>query len=105
MVYNASDKMKEVFKDKKPLISFRRPRNLADNLVRSKIKRDVLCGKYVDNIFHCLPTIYRCYGYRCYRCCYLGPPELGPGDKDIYDISNLFVPDFLRGNLILKYTI
>ena len=32
--------MKEVFKDKKPLILFRRPRSLADNLVRSKIKRE-----------------------------------------------------------------
>ena len=37
-VLHASDEMKEVFKDIKPLISFRRPRNLADNLVRSKIK-------------------------------------------------------------------
>ena len=37
-VLHASDEMKEVFKDTKPLISFRRPRNLADNLVRSKIK-------------------------------------------------------------------
>jgi hypothetical protein len=27
-VLHASDEMKEVFKDKKPLISFRRPRNL-----------------------------------------------------------------------------
>ena len=34
----ASDDFKKIFKDKKPLISFRRPRNLADNLVRSKIK-------------------------------------------------------------------
>ena len=38
-VLHASDEMKEVLKDTKPLISFRRPRNLADNLVRSKIKR------------------------------------------------------------------
>ena len=37
-VLHASDDMNEVFKDIKPLISFRRPRNLADNLVRSKIK-------------------------------------------------------------------
>ena len=37
-VLHPSDKMKEVFKDTKPLILFRRPRNLADNLVRSKIK-------------------------------------------------------------------
>ena len=34
----SSDEMNEVFKDIKPLISFRRPRNLAENLVRSKIK-------------------------------------------------------------------
>ena len=34
-----SDDTLQIFKDKKPLISFRRPRNLADNLVRSKIKR------------------------------------------------------------------
>ena len=39
-VLHASDEMNEVFKDTKPLISFRRPRNLADNLVRSKIKED-----------------------------------------------------------------
>ena len=38
LVLHASDEMNEVFKDIKPLISFRRPRNLADNLVRSKIK-------------------------------------------------------------------
>ena len=35
----ASDDIKEISKDKKFLISFRRPRNFADNLVRSKIKR------------------------------------------------------------------
>ena len=35
---HASDKMNEVFKGLNPLISFRRPRNLADNFVRSKIK-------------------------------------------------------------------
>ena len=37
-VLHASNEMKEVFKDTKPLISFRRPRDLADNLVRSKIR-------------------------------------------------------------------
>ena len=35
----ASDDIMKIFKDKNPLISFKRPRNLADNLVRSKIKR------------------------------------------------------------------
>ena len=35
---HASDEMNEVSKDIKPLISFRRPQNLADNLVRSKIE-------------------------------------------------------------------
>ena len=37
-VLHALDEMNEVLKDIKPLISFR-PRNLADNLVRSKIKK------------------------------------------------------------------
>ena len=37
-VLHALDEMNKVFKDIKPLISFRRPRNLADNLVRCKIK-------------------------------------------------------------------
>ena len=37
-VLHASDDMNKVFKNIKPLISFRRPRNLADNLVRSRIK-------------------------------------------------------------------
>ena len=34
---HASNEMNEVFKDIKPLISFRRPRNLADYLARSKL--------------------------------------------------------------------
>ena len=38
-VLQASDNIKEIYKDKNPLISFRRPRNLADNLVRFKINR------------------------------------------------------------------
>ena len=36
-VLHVSGVMNEVFKDIKPLISFRRPRNLADNLARSKL--------------------------------------------------------------------
>jgi hypothetical protein len=31
--------------DMKPLISFRRPRNLADNLIRSKVKKVNVEGK------------------------------------------------------------
>ena len=36
-VLHASNEMQDVFKDTKPLISFRRPQNLADYLIRSKI--------------------------------------------------------------------
>ena len=45
----ASDDITKIFKDKKPLISFRRPRNLVDNLGRSKIKRFI---KDCDNGLH-----------------------------------------------------
>ena len=38
-VLQASEGMREILGDMKPLISFRRPRNLADNLIRSKVKR------------------------------------------------------------------
>ncbi len=30
--------------------------------------------------------------------------KFSKNEETIYDISNLLVPDFLRGNLILKYT-
>jgi hypothetical protein len=61
-VLHASDEMKEVFKDKKPLISFRRLRHLADNLLRSKIKRESntrkakgmkMCGEKNDALQIC----------------------------------------------------
>ena len=30
--------------------------------------------------------------------------KFSKNEETLYDISNLLVPDFLRGNLILKYT-
>ena len=61
---HASDEMKEVFKDKRPLISFRRPRNnLSDNLVRSKIKRDADTGK--------VKGMKKCGKSRYQICCYV----------------------------------
>ena len=57
----ASDDFKKIFRDKKPLISFRRPRNLADNSVRSKVKRFSdkgkgmkKCGKARCQICNCV---------------------------------------------------
>ena len=44
-VLQASDGMREILGDMKPLISFRRPRNLADNLIRSKVKKVNVEGK------------------------------------------------------------
>ena len=66
-IMHASDEMKEVFKDKRPLISFRRPRNLADNLVRSKIKRDADTGK--------AKGMKKCGKSRCQICCYVEETE------------------------------
>ena len=44
-VLQASEGMREILGDMKPLISFRRPRNLADNLIRSKVKKVNVEGK------------------------------------------------------------
>ena len=64
---HASDNMNEVFKDIKPLISFRRPQNLADNLVRSKIKEATNTRKYKG--------IKKCGKSRCQICSYVEEAE------------------------------
>ena len=65
---HASDNMNEVFKDIKPLISFRRPQNLADNLVRSKIKEATNTRKYKLGIKKCGKS-------RCQICSYVEEAE------------------------------
>ena len=66
-VLYASDEMNEVFKDTKPLISFRRPRNLADNLVRSKIRETTNKRKHKG--------MKKCGKSRCQICSYVEEAE------------------------------
>ena len=67
-----SDDAWQIFTNNKPLISFRRPRNLADNLVRSKIKRN--SGKEKG--------MRKCGKPRCQICNYVEEVE-----KSVYDKS------------------
>ena len=53
----------QVFKDTKPLISFKKPRNLANNLVRSKIKGATNTRK--DK------SMKKCEKSRCQICSYV----------------------------------
>ena len=75
-----SDDTWQIFKDKKPLISFRRPQNLADNLVRSKIKRS--SGKEKG--------MRKCGEPRCQICNYVEEVEKFVYDKYMYWINYSF---------------
>ena len=75
-----SDDTWQIFKDKKPLISFRRPRNLADNLVRSKRKRS--SGKEKE--------MRKCGKPRCQICNYVEEVEKFVYDKYTHWINYSF---------------
>ena len=75
-----SDDTWQIFKDKKPSISFRGPRNLADNLVRSKIKRS--SGK--------AKGMRKCGKPRCQICNYVEEVEKFVYDKYTYWINYSF---------------
>ena len=76
----ASDDTRQIFKDKKPLVSFGRPRNLADNLVRSKIKRLGIKEK----------GMRKCHKPRCQICNYVEEAEKFVYDKHKYWINYSF---------------
>ena len=61
-ILQASEGMRGILGDMKPLISFRRPRNLADNLIRSKVKKVNVEGKGMK----------KCDKARCQICNFVG---------------------------------
>ena len=78
-ILHASGEMKDLFKEK-PIVAFRRPRNLKDELVRSKLKRE-------NNI---VKGMYKCGKSRCQICKYVDEGCTFEGCNRMYNINFSF---------------
>ena len=91
-VLQASDGMREILGDMKPLISFRRPRNLADNLIRSKVKKVNVEGKGMK----------KCDKARCQICNFVVETQKFEHNGHTYWINYSFDCDSIGVIYLLK---